>query len=111
MATTSVNDTRVEFIEPTKWVQRLREATGQVPSTDEAKAGQRCNCCDSEAGEASASGEASHGLGAARDPLERPIILRTEMVAGHAGPSGREGRWAARCEEFAFALDQVGVAL
>ena len=24
MATTSVNDTRVEFVEPTKWVQRLR---------------------------------------------------------------------------------------
>ena len=111
MATTSVNDTRVEFVEPTKWVQRLREATGQVPSTDEAEAGQRCNCCDSEAGEASASGEAGHGLVAARDPLERPIILRTEMVAGHAGPSGREGRWAARCEEFAFALGQVGVTV
>ena len=88
MATTSVNDTRVEFIEPTKWVQRLREATGQVPSTDEAE-----------------------GSTPARDPLERPIILRTEMVAGHAGPSGREGRWAARCEEFAFALGQVGVTL
>ena len=89
MATTSVNDTRVEFVEPTKWVQRLREATGQVPSTDEAGAGSV----------------------PARDPLERPIILRTEMVAGHAGPSGREGRWAARCEEFAFALGQVGVSL
>ena len=34
-----------------------------------------------------------------------------QMVAGHAGPSGREGRWAARCEEFAFALGQVGVSL
>ena len=111
MATTSVNDTRVEFVEPTKWVQRLREATGQVPSTDEAGAGTRCNCCDSGADEASVSGEASHGLVATRDPLERPIILRTEMVAGHAGPSGREGRWAARCEEFAFALGQVGVTL
>ena len=89
MATTSVNDTRVEFVEPTKWVQRLREATGQVPSTDEAGAGSI----------------------PARDPFERPIILRTEMVAGHAGPSGREGRWAARCEEFTFALGQVGVTL
>lgn len=88
MATTSVNDTRVEFVEPTKWVQRLREATGQVPSTDEAG-----------------------GSAPARDPLERPIILRTEMIAGHAGPSGREGRWAARCEEFAFALGQVGVTV
>ena len=123
MATTSVNDTRVEFVEPTKWVQRLREATGQVPSTDEAGAGQRCNCCDSEAagdsgavgvdsgGGESTGAEARGGLVAARDPLERPIILRTEMVAGHAGPSGREGRWAARCEEFAFALGQVGVSL
>lgn len=89
MATTSVNDTRVEFVEPTKWVQRLREATGQVPTTD-------------EAGAESVP---------ARDPRERPIILRTEMVAGHAGPSGREGRWAARCEEFAFALGQVGVTV
>ena len=89
MATTSVNDTRVEFVEPTKWVQRLREATGQVPSTDEAGA----------------------GAVPARNPRERPIILRTEMVAGHAGPSGREGRWAARCEEFAFALGQVGVTV
>ena len=89
MATTSVNDTRVEFVEPTKWVQRLREATGQVPTTDEAGAGSV----------------------PARDPRERPIILRTEMVAGHAGPSGREGRWAARCEEFAFALGQVGVTV
>ena len=88
MATTSVNDTRVEFVEPTKWVQRLREATGQVPFTDEAG-----------------------GSAPTRDPLERPIILRTEMVAGHAGPSGREGRWAARCEEFAFALGQVGVTV
>ena len=87
MATTSVNDTRVEFVEPTKWVQRLREATGQVPST------------------------AGAGSVHARDPRERPIILRTEMVAGHAGPSGREGRWAARCEEFAFALGQVGVTV
>ena len=89
MATTSVNDTRVEFVEPTKWVQRLREATGQVPTTDEAGA----------------------GAVPAHDPRERPIILRTEMVAGHAGPSGREGRWAARCEEFAFALGQVGVTV
>ena len=131
MATTSVNDTRVEFVEPTKWVQRLREATGQVPSTpDDATAQKRCDCCDSgEAGDSGVAGsgsvgggsvggesageEASHGLASAavRDPRERPIILRTEMVAGHAGPSGREGRWAARCEEFAFALGQVGITL
>lgn len=78
MATTSVNDTRVEFVEPTKWVQRLREASGAASDAALAHA--------------------------------RPIVLRTQMVAGHAGPSGREGHWAARAEEFAFALGQVGVS-
>lgn len=77
MATTSVNDTRVEFVEPTKWVLRLREASG-----------------------AHEDAELAHA---------RPIVLRTQMVAGHAGPSGREGHWAARAEEFAFALGQVGI--
>ncbi len=72
MATTSLNDTRVFFVEPAKWVQRLRAAT-------------------------------------TAGPVERPIVLRTEMVAGHGGRSGREGRWQARAEEFAFALSQVGV--
>jgi len=31
MATTSVNDTRVEFVEPTKWVQILRERSSNDP--------------------------------------------------------------------------------
>ncbi|MFC7581959.1 S9 family peptidase [Schaalia naturae] len=70
-ATTSLNDTRVFFVEPAKWIQRLREAT---------------------------SG----------DPEARPIALRAEMVAGHAGRSGRYGRWESRAEEYAFALGQVG---
>ena len=88
MATTSVNDTRVEFVEPTKWVQRLREATGQVPSD-----GRGRGVC-AHARPARASDYSAHRDG-----------------AGHAGPSGREGRWATRCEEFAFALGQVGVTL
>ena len=71
-ASTSLNDTRVFFVEPAKWVQRLREAT--------------------------ASGQE-----------ERPVVLRTEMVAGHGGRSGREGRWESRAEEYAFGLSQVGV--
>ncbi|WP_076465471.1 S9 family peptidase [Actinomyces mediterranea] len=75
MATTSVNDTRVGFVEPTKWVQRLREASGHNDDEDAAHA--------------------------------RPIVLRTQMVAGHAGPSGRQAKWTARAEEFAFALAQV----
>ena len=72
MATTSINDTRVFYVEPHKWVQRLREATAQVPD-------------------------------------QPPIVIRTEMVAGHAGASGRKGRWQARAQEFAFALHQVGI--
>ncbi|WP_175957047.1 S9 family peptidase [Schaalia sp. Marseille-Q2122] len=72
MATTSLNDTRVYYVEPAKWVQRLREVS-------------------------------------ASDQEERPIVLRTEMVAGHGGRSGRYGRWEARAEEFAFVMSQVGV--
>ncbi|QWW19552.1 S9 family peptidase [Schaalia sp. 19OD2882] len=71
MATTGLNDTRVFFVEPAKWVQRLREAT-------------------------------------ASDPQERPILLRTEMVAGHGGRSKREDLWRARAEEFAFVLTHLG---
>ena len=72
MATTSINDTRVFYVEPHKWVQRLRQATAQVPD-------------------------------------QPPIVIRTEMVAGHAGASGRRGRWQARAQEFAFVLHQVGI--
>lgn len=74
MATSGLNDTRVFFVEPTKWVQRLHEAQSSV---DEA----------------------------------RPVVLRTEMVAGHGGRSKREERWAARAQEFAFCLGQVGATL
>lgn len=72
MATTSINDTRVFYVEPAKWVLKLREAT-------------------------------------ASNPEQKPIIMRTEMVAGHGGRSGRYGRWDARAEEFAFVLHHIGV--
>jgi oligopeptidase B len=71
LATTSLNDTRVYFTEPAKWVARLREATTS-------------------------------------DPEERPILLRTEMVAGHGGKSGRYDAWRQVAWEWAFLVDQVG---
>ncbi|HET7303931.1 MAG TPA: S9 family peptidase [Segeticoccus sp.] len=73
LATTSLNDTRVYFVEPTKWVARLREVT-------------------------------------TNDQRSRPILLRTEMVAGHGGKSGRYDAWRQRAFELAFLLDQVGAA-
>ena len=48
LATTSLNDTRVHYVEPAKWVARLRDTV-------------------------------------TNDEVERPILLRTEMVAGHGG--------------------------
>lgn len=39
----------------------------------------------------------------------KPIIMRTEMVAGHGGPSGRYGRWDAKAEEYAFILHHIGI--
>ena len=51
LATTSLNDTRVYFTEPAKWVAALRATV-------------------------------------TNDPAERPVLLRTEMVAGHGGAAG-----------------------
>ncbi|SDO81378.1 oligopeptidase B [Pedococcus dokdonensis] len=71
LATTSLNDTRVFFTEPAKWVARLREHTTS-------------------------------------DPAQRPVLLRTEMVAGHGGKSGRYDAWRQVAWEWAFLLDQAG---
>ena len=70
LATTSLNDTRVFFTEPAKWVAQLRAT-------------------------------------ATNDPVERPVLLRTEMVAGHGGKSGRYDAWRQVAWEWAFLVDQV----
>ncbi len=69
LATTSLNDTRVEVTEPAKWVAQLRRTV--VP-----------------------------------DPA-RPILLRTELVAGHGGVSGRYQAWKDLAFELAWIIDQV----
>lgn len=71
LATTSVNDTRVFFTEPAKWIAEL-QAT------------------------------------ATNDPAERPILMKTEMVAGHGGKSGRYNAWEDFAWDTAFVLDQLG---
>ncbi|GAB3754294.1 S9 family peptidase [Yimella radicis] len=69
LATTSINDTRVSFVEPVKWVQQLREIT--------------------------------------TNGADHPIVLKTEIVAGHAGSSGRYDAWKQDAFEIAFMLDQI----
>ena len=71
LATTGLNDTRVYYVEPAKWVARLRETVTS-------------------------------------DPAERPILLKTEMVAGHGGKTGRYDAWRETAFEIAFMLDQLG---
>jgi len=73
LATTSLNDTRVYFVEPAKWVARLRETVTS-------------------------------------DPERRPILFKTEMVAGHGGNSGRYDAWKQYAWELAFLMDQIGVS-
>ena len=73
LATTGLNDTRVFFVEPAKWVARLRESV-------------------------------------TNDPHKRPILLKTEMVAGHGGKTGRYDAWRETAFEVAFMLDQLGAA-
>ncbi|HVW32354.1 MAG TPA: S9 family peptidase [Acidimicrobiia bacterium] len=67
--TAGLNDPRVSYWEPAKWVAKLR---------------------------------------ATADPGTR-ILLRTEMGAGHGGPSGRYDLWRREAEIFAFLLDAVGI--
>ena len=67
LAVTSLNDTRVLYVEPAKWTARLRQAGA-------------------------------------------PVLLLTEMTAGHGGVSGRYERWKEVAEEYAWVLDRLGLA-
>lgn len=67
LVTAGLNDPRVAFWEPAKWVAKLRAT-------------------------ATARG---------------PILLKTDMGAGHGGPSGRYDAWREEALILAFILDQV----
>jgi oligopeptidase B len=65
LAMTSLNDTRVFYVEPAKWVAALRHT-----KTD-----------------------------------AHPVLLKTEMNAGHGGISGRYERWKEAAFQYAWLLD------
>ncbi|MEX0663211.1 MAG: S9 family peptidase [Acidimicrobiia bacterium] len=69
LATAGLNDPRVQYWEPAKWVAKLRATT---------------------------TGDA-------------PIYLKTELGAGHHGPSGRYETWHDEAFVLAFILDQLGI--
>jgi oligopeptidase B len=69
LAMTSLNDTRVLYHEPAKWIARLRAVAP-----------------------------------------EGAYLLKTEMGAGHAGPSGRYDSWKEEAFVLAWILDVLGVA-
>jgi oligopeptidase B len=69
LVTAGLNDPRVQYWEPAKWVARLRATV--------------------------------------TDPL--PLYLKTELGAGHHGPSGRYDAWEEEAFVLAFVLDQVGI--
>ncbi|OBG97555.1 oligopeptidase B [Mycobacterium sp. E136] len=65
LAMTSLNDTRVFYVEPAKWIAALRHT-----KTD-----------------------------------DHPVLLKTEMNAGHGGISGRYERWKETAFQYAWLLD------
>jgi oligopeptidase B len=69
LATTSLNDTRVFYVEPAKWVAALRHS--------------------------------------AKNSENRQILLKTEMVAGHGGVSGRYKSWRELAFEYAWIISQI----
>ena len=74
LATAGLNDPRVGYHEPTKWVARLRDRSPDAAGVD------------------------------------RPVLLKVEMGAGHGGPSGRYESWKDEAFVLAFVLDALGVA-
>lgn len=68
LATAGLNDPRVGYHEPAKWVAKLR-----ATKTD-----------------------------------DRPLLLKTEMGAGHAGPSGRYDLWRDQAFVMAFVIEAIG---
>ena len=69
LALTSLNDIRVSFVEPLKWMQRLRART--------------------------------------RVGADNPVLCRLELVAGHAGGSGRTRAWEDYARTAAFVLTKL----
>lgn len=67
--TAGLNDPRVSYHEPAKWVARLR----------------------------------------AQSAGDRPLLLRTELEAGHGGASGRYDEWRDEARVLAFLLRELGV--
>jgi oligopeptidase B len=70
LVTSGLNDSRVAYWEPTKWVARLRELKSD----------------------------------------SNPLLLRMNMGAGHGGSSGRYERLKEIAFDYAFMLEQVGLA-
>jgi oligopeptidase B len=70
LVTSGLNDSRVAYWEPTKWVARLRELRTDA----------------------------------------NPLLLRMNMGAGHGGSSGRYERFKEIAFDYAFMLEQVGLA-
>ena len=50
------------------------------------------------------------GRPAARGRARRDVLLKTEMGAGHGGPSGRYDAWKEEAFVIAWILDTVGLA-
>jgi oligopeptidase B len=69
LVTAGLNDPRVSYWEPAKWVAKLR-----ATKTD-----------------------------------TNPLLLKTEMGAGHGGPSGRYNAWKDEAFVLAFVLDTFGI--
>lgn len=67
--TAGLNDPRVGYWEPAKWVQRVRE----------------------------------------RSTSANPVLLKTELGAGHQGPTGRYAVWRDEAQTLAFTLWAVGI--
>jgi oligopeptidase B len=100
LLTASLHDTRVNFWEPAKYVAAMRHYKQQRRQQQQQQQQPTVDSTAEDTGSSSSSGSGSE---------ERPVLLLTDMNAGHFAASAASSRLQERAMKLAFILHSLGV--